>query len=88
MIYRVVSAALWKKSAYALQLLLAPFESKELYTLQMGARGECLAYLLLNTPLYPDQRRIYMVGGLGPRRGGRPNVRIQNIQVGDDRWSH
>ena len=27
-------------------------------------------------------------GGLGPRRDGRPHVRLQYVKVGDDRRSH
>jgi len=39
-------------STYTLQLLMDPFESKVVYTLQLprAAGGKCLTYLPLNTP--------------------------------------
>jgi len=51
---------LWKQSR-PLQLLLGPFESKVLYTLQLKrtAGGKCLVCLPLNTPLHMALTMIF-----------------------------
>jgi len=53
-----------------------------LKTLELGvALPYCppIATRLVATVFWLQQRRIWMIGGLGPRRGGMPHVLIQNV---------